>query len=210
MIASRSPSGVTPSLSTVTVRVSGSQLPALHAVVEACATKLGITAPQVYVIQEGLWNALSMKLAGKRMVVLYSGAVDSILLKGNMGQLTWLVGHEIGHHAAGHLDFVRRLAFAGGWFIWVMLWYSRRCELTCDRIGLYCVGNLGPSLGAVANLTVGAQLAETVSVDEAIKQWQGHRKEFFVRYRTIYSTHPHHLWRMEEMKKAAAEMGIAA
>ena len=38
---------------------------------------------------------------GRRVVVLYSGAIDSILLMGDMDQLMWLVGHEIGHHAIG-------------------------------------------------------------------------------------------------------------
>ena len=57
-------------------------------------------------------------------------------------------------------------------------------------------------------MTVGAQLAATVNIEEAIAQWNRHRSEFLVRYRTIYSTPPHTLWRLDEMIKAARELGI--
>lgn len=191
------------------IRASDTQLPELHHAAALCCERLSIEMPDVYVLQQSLWNALAMKVAGRRLVVLLSGAVDSLLLKGDMQQLTWLVGHEIGHHAAGHLDFWRgSVAAAGAWIPWLYLWYKRRGELTCDRIGLFCSGSLQATLSAMANMTVGAQLAEKVDVDEAIRQWHAHRGEFFVRYRTIYSTHPHTLWRFEEASRAAAALDI--
>ncbi len=128
-----------------------------------------------------------------------------------MKQLAWLVGHELGHHYAGHLNFWRRTTEAlGGWFLWVKLWYNRRCELTCDRYGLACANSLSESLRAICNMAVGAQLASEVNIEEAVRQWERHRSEFFVRYRTLYSTHPHSLWRLEELQKAATSLRIAA
>ena len=196
-------------LKTNAVRVSATQLPELHQAVKHCSACLGIEPPAVYVMQENVWNALALKLAGRRSVVLLSGTVDSVVLKGNRHQLTWLVGHELGHHAAGHLDFKRRLAGLGGWVIWLYLWYSRRAEFTCDRVGLYCAGSLHASQRALLNATVGAQLADQVNVAEAIAQWNGYRQEFFVKYRTLYSTHPHLLARLEQLAAAAQEFGLA-
>jgi Zn-dependent protease with chaperone function len=167
------------------------------------------TMPDIYVMQENVWNSFAMKILGRRLVILLSGAVDSILLKGSMHQLAWLIGHELGHHYAGHLDFKRKLASLGNWCIWVRLWYSRRAEFTCDRIGLYCSGALKDSQLALMNATVGAQLAGQVNLAEAVNQWQQHRNEFFVRYRTLYSTHPHHLCRLENLALASAEFGVA-
>src|SRR3954471_6118290 len=112
------------------VRVSEKQLSELHRVVLRCCERLGMAPLDVYLMQQNVWNAFAMKIWGRRMVVLLSGAVDSILLKGNMQQMAWLVGHELGHHYAGHLDFSRRIAALGNWCIWLRLWYSRRCELT--------------------------------------------------------------------------------
>jgi len=195
-------------LKTNAVRVSEKQLPELHRVIVRCCERLGMAPPDVYVMQQNIWNAFATKIWGRRMVVLLSGAVDSILLKGNMQQMAWLVGHELGHHRAGHLDFSRKLANLGDWCIWVKLWYSRRAELTCDRAGLYCAGSLEASQLALINATVGAQLAAQVNVEEAVRQWHQHRDEFFVKYRTLYATHPHHLARLEHLAFSAVDLGI--
>jgi hypothetical protein len=144
------------------------------------------------------------------MAALLLPSRPATLLKGDMQQVAWLVGHEPGHHRAGHLDFARKLANVGDWCVWLKLWYSRRAELTCDRMGLYCAGSLRASQLALVNATVGAQLAAKVNTQEAIRQWNEHRREFFVQYRTLYSTHPHHLARLEHLGQAAAELGIAA
>lgn len=196
-------------LKTNAVRVSDTQLPELNQLVETCCKNLGLERPDVYVMQRNIWNAFATKIFGRRMVVLYSGAVDSILLRGNLQQLTWLIGHELGHHWAGHLNWRQRLAKLGGWLIWVHLWHSRRAELTSDRVGLYCAASTKASQLALMNLTVGAQLANQVNVDEAVKQWQAHRGEFFVKYRTLYSTHPHLLARLEHLNSAAQEFGMS-
>jgi Zn-dependent protease with chaperone function len=190
------------------IRASETQLPELFKVVQSSCDRLGIQRPDVYVLQQNVWNAFAMKIWGRRMVVLLSGAIDSILLTGDMQQLSWVVSHELGHHAAGHLDFKRKLANLGDWCIWLKLWYSRRREFTCDRIALYCVGNLKTSQLALMNLTVGSQLAGKVNLRDALLQWQMHRGEFFVKYRTLCSTHPHHLARLENLTNAATEFGI--
>ncbi len=196
-------------LKTNAVRVSESQLPALQQAIEKSCQKLGMKAPEVYILQQNVWNAFATKIFGRRMVVLLSGAVDSILLKGDEQQLAWLIGHELGHHWAGHLDLKHKFAKLGGVIIWLGLWHSRRAELTCDRVGLYCAGSLKSSRLALMNATVGAQLANRVNPEAAVAQWQEHRGEFFVRYRTLYSTHPHLLARLDHLNQAAAELGIA-
>lgn len=196
-------------IKTNAVEVTERQFPEIHTIANNFALRIGMPLPTIYVMQAGAWNSVAMRLAGKQFVVLFSGAIDSLLLKGSMTQVAWLVGHELGHHFAGHLNFWRHItAELGSWFIWVGLWYKRRCELTCDRYGLACANNVSESLRAVCNMAVGAQLASEVDIEQAISQWNKHRLEFFVKYRTMYSTHPHTLWRMEELVKAAREMGI--
>jgi Zn-dependent protease with chaperone function len=196
-------------IKTNAIEVSERQFAEIHRIVRDFSRNLGEAPPKVYVMQGNVWNALAMKLAGRRLVVLLSGAVDSLLVKGSITQLAWLVGHELGHHFAGHLNFWRQCTESlGSWFIWAALWYRRRCELTCDRYGLACANSLSESLRAVCNMTVGAQLASSVDIDQAIAQWNRHRSEFFVKYRTIYSTHPHTLWRLDELVKAAGALGI--
>ena len=197
-------------LRTNAVRVSETQLPEIHQVVRAGCQRLGMECPEVYVMQHNIWNAFATKLFQRRVVVLFSGAVDSILLKGDMQQLSWVVGHELGHHWAGHLDKKQKISALGGWLIWLYLWHSRRRELTCDRVGLYLSGSLRSSQLALANLTTGAQLASRVNPAAMAAQWQQHRGEFFVKYRTMYSNYPQLLARMDHLTQAGQEFGMAA
>jgi len=115
---------------------------------------------------------------------------------------------EVGHLRAGHLNISQKIAKLGAWLIWVELWHSRRAELTCDRVGLYCSGSLVASQTALMNATVGAQLAGKVSVTAAADQWKAHRGGFFVKYRTLYRTHQHLLARLELMANAGHEFGM--
>jgi len=195
-------------LKTNAVRVSETQLPEVYRIVQASCERLRMEIPEVYVMQQNVWNSIATKIFGRLMVVLLSGAVDSILLKGDMQELSWLVGHELGHLWAGHLNLSQKSAKLGGWLIWVNLWHSRRAEFTCDRVGLYCSGSLKSSQLAVINATVGAQLAGRVNIGEAMNQWHQHSGEFFVKYRTLYSTHPHLLARLDYLNNAAAEFGM--
>jgi len=196
-------------LKTNAVRVTEKQLPELYQAVETSCRKLEMASPDVYVIQHNVWNAFAAKIFRRKVIVLFSGAIDSILLKGDMQQLTWVVGHELGHHWAGHFKLSQKLAKMGGfWLIWLDLWHSRRRELTCDRVGLFCSSSLHSSQLAMANMTVGAQLASKMDAEAAASQWLLHRNEFFVRYRTFYSSYPHLLARMDHLNLAGEEFGI--
>lgn len=190
------------------VRVSESQYPDLAAAAENFSTRLGIPRPDVYVMQSSAWNTLAQKLAGRRIVVLLSGAIDSVVRGGRREDLAYLLGHEFGHHALGHLDWPQRLLAAGSWFPLVALWHRRRTELSADRVALACTGDIDLATRALVNMTVGSALAAETDVTEAVNQWGQHRDEFFVKFRTLYSLYPHHLWRLAEVRQAAIELDV--
>ena len=194
---------------TFAVRVSAQQFPEIYQAAAQVSRKLYMDLPDIYIAQNSLWNAFATRLAGTRIVVLHSAAVDAILLKGDIAQLMWLIGHEMGHHAAGHIGVWAGLMRLGGWLPWFGLWYSRRGELTCDRIGLYACGSATAAIRALCNMTVGAQLAHRVNIKAAILQWHEHKDELYVRYRLVYSTHPPNLLRIERLISAAKELGLS-
>jgi Zn-dependent protease with chaperone function len=194
---------------TFAVRVSAQQFPEIYQAAAQVSRKLYMDLPDIYIAQNSLWNAFATRLAGTRIIVLHSAAVDAILLKGHTAQLMWLIGHEMGHHAAGHIGIWAGLIRLGGWLPWFGLWYSRRGELTCDRIGLYACGSTSAAIRAMCNMTVGAQLAQRVNVKDVIRQWYEHKDELYVRYRLIYSTHPPNLLRIERLIAAAKELGFS-
>jgi Zn-dependent protease with chaperone function len=192
------------------VQVTANQFPEIHRMAAAFAERLGYPLPTIYVIQDSIYNAFAMRLLGQPVVVLHSMAVDSILIRGDFRQLAYLVGHELGHHYAGHLGWRQVVAEWGAWMIWIYLWWSRRCEFTCDRYGLACSENLESAQLAICNMAVGGQMASRVNIPEAVQQWEAHRTEFFVRYYALYSTHPHTLHRLAALSKAADELGVPA
>jgi Zn-dependent protease with chaperone function len=192
------------------IEVSAAQFPEIHRTARAFAQGLGRPLPDIYVVQDSVFNAFAVRFLGRPTVVLNSAVVDSVLQKGDAAQLAFIVGHELGHHYAGHLGWKSTVANWGSWLIWARLWYSRRCEFTCDRYGLACAGNLEAAQRAMCHLTVGTQLAGRVDLEAARRQWESRRDEFFVRYRALYSSHPHALDRLAALPAAAREIGVPA
>ncbi len=191
------------------VQVGPDQFPEIHALASRFAMRLGRSLPEIYVVQDSIFNAFAMRLLGTPVVVLNSATIDSILLNGDHKRLAFIVGHELGHHYAGHLGWKRFFAGWGAWCVWARFWYSRRCEFTCDRYGLACAGDIASAQRAICHMAVGAQLADQVNLEEAARQWSSRRNEFFVRYRALYSTHPHTLDRLAQLPAAADSLGMA-
>ena len=144
------------------IRISRNQLPDLYARCEAAALKLGLERmPEVYLMQQGgLLNAFATKLLSRRFVIIYSDLADACA---DPRQLDFVIGHEIGHLAAGHLAWN---AFLAPFRVvpWAGPAYSRAREYTCDRCGLHAVEALEPALRGLAVLAAGGRLAQQVDV----------------------------------------------
>jgi Zn-dependent protease with chaperone function len=144
------------------VRVDERQLPDLHARVRAAASRLGLDAlPELYVINGGgLLNAFATKLLSRRYVILLSDLVDHCE---DPRQLDFVVGHELGHFAAGHLKWnVFLLPYR--LVPWLGAAYSRACEYTCDRCGLAAAGDLEQAMRGLVVLSAGGRIAARVDL----------------------------------------------
>lgn len=190
------------------VRVGPAQYPELNRMIENFSGRLGIERPEVYLMQDSMWNAFAARLGNRRVVVLLSGAVDSLLLDGEDDDLAFLVGHELGHIAAGHLEWKHRLLRLGAWVPWVAPWHRRCMELTCDRIAIACCGDGAIALRGLCGMTVGGLMASRTNIDAAIAQWREVRSSLFVTLKTMYSMYPHNLWRIEEARDTALRWGL--
>ena len=103
------------------IRVTADQYPQIHDHVLRFAARLGLTKiPEVYVIQGTIMNAFATKVIRRRYVVLYSHLVDAALESGDYDEVAMIVGHEMGHHAAGHVRWYGFLQLG----CWIPFLYS--------------------------------------------------------------------------------------
>ncbi|KAA0698410.1 peptidase [Neorhizobium sp. P12A] len=138
------------------VMVGPQQFPHIHQMVVEGARLVGLKeAPQTFVYNSsGVMNAMALKLIGRtRYVWLTSQLIDA----DNDEQLKFVIGHELGHHAAGHLDRLSILLHMPAHIIpFLGKAYSRGRELTCDRVGFLVSRNLQASRTALQMLASGS------------------------------------------------------
>ena len=116
------------------ILLSPQQLPALHAMVVEGARELGLNPPPKAFLynSNGLLNAFARRLLGGRYVFLTSALVEVE----SDEQIRFVIGHELGHHAAGHLSAWRNFLRLPAYLIpFLQPAYSRAREYTSDRIG---------------------------------------------------------------------------
>jgi Zn-dependent protease with chaperone function len=170
------------------VRLSERQLPHLYARCLAAAGHLGLSpVPEVYLVQSGgVLNAFATRLLSRRFVVLFSGLVDQC---SDERELDFVIGHEMGHLAAGHLEWSSFFAPAR-LLPWLGPAYSRACEYTCDRCGYSFVGALEPSLRGLVLLAAGGRNAGAVELDELAAQ-RHETGDFWMAVRELSVSHPY-------------------
>jgi Zn-dependent protease with chaperone function len=117
------------------VRLGPEQMPDLYRRVNELAAKLGMRrSPDAYVLQAGgVLNALATRFLGSSFIVLYSDLLDAC--GDDDGARDFIIAHELGHLAAGHLRW-RWLLLPGLATPFLGTAYSRACEYTSDRYGM--------------------------------------------------------------------------
>lgn len=184
------------------VKISEKQYPEINTIVARQCAGLGLEkVPDVFIVNgQGIVNAMAVRFLSKRYVLLMSDLVDLMLSRGQFDELATVIGHELGHHAAGHINVWRTLLIAPAKFVpFLGNAYSRACELTCDRIGFALTGNREASQRALAYLALGSRnLASGLNI-EAFMEQEKDVPPFFGFLSLIFSTHPRMTLRIAEL-----------
>lgn len=192
------------------VKVSAAQFPEVHAALERCRERLGNPELEAYVVQDSTFNAFAARLTSRNFVVLHSGSVDAILRRGDHEHLMFLLGHECGHVAFGHVGFLRgTLVMITAILPPLHAWYRRCQERSADRAGLWACGSRERAVRGLATLAAGAELGPKVNLPEIRRQWEAIRGEFWVKRSAFYSSYPHLIERIVLVDQAADELRVA-
>ncbi len=178
--------------------VTKSSFPSLFRVIEHCSERIVFPKEVSFVLTTRLKgaNALSVENDGKGVVFLSNSAVTEL----DESELTFMMGHELGHIAQGNLschtikgliDNLKDSSMILGSFLADMVevplnkWYQCS-EYTADRAGLLCCGNLNVALGLLNRI-------QETPADNLVAN------DYF----ELSSTHPFLRHRVQELRRFA-------
>ncbi|MFF2552313.1 M48 family metallopeptidase [Nocardia sp. NPDC058058] len=178
------------------VKMSPTQFPEGYRMVQEAAARFGMqTVPDAYVVLgNGQINAFASGHGFRRYVVVYSDLFEIGGAARQPDALAFIIGHEVGHIAAGHVSYWRQLGMFLGPFLPILgNSLIRAQEYTADNHG-YCNRHVGAP-GAMQTLAGGKYLNAIVGFDEMADR-APQEKGFFVWVVNALSSHPVLTWRM--------------
>jgi Zn-dependent protease with chaperone function len=197
------------------VRVNERQFPKLHSrYMEVLQTLDAPGKYELFVSQTPLVNAGAYGM-DRPFIVLNSGTL--ILL--NDEELTYLLGHELGHILSGHVLYRTMLVLlinlaqmgfpivgiAARVVLLALLEWSRKAELSSDRAGLLASQNPTAGLTSMMKLAGGGFEAD-LNLNEFLAQADEYRKSgdiadsVFKVLNLMGTTHPFHVLRAAELR----------
>jgi Zn-dependent protease with chaperone function/uncharacterized tellurite resistance protein B-like protein len=181
------------------LRLRPRMAPALHDLIERCRARLGIEIPlETYVYPSAQFNAACVKPEAGRLFVLLS---SSLLEAFGGRELEFVIGHELGHHLFAHHDVPIGAILEGDErpspeLVLKLFSWSRYAEISADRTGAHCAGDLGAVANALFRLASGLRTdVVTASIDDLSGQVDEYAAELGdPTHRTVegdwFSTHP--------------------
>jgi Zn-dependent protease with chaperone function len=175
------------------------QFPDLYKMVVDASQEIGLGKPPKTFLynSNGLINAFARRLLGGRFVFLTSALVDT----SNDSQVRFVIGHEVGHHAAGHLNpWINAVRLPARLVPFLGPAYSRSRETTCDNIGAYLSSDFDASRSALQMLGCGCRRLNQTMSCEAFMAQEAMVPPIFGFLTEIFRSHPRLTRRVANIK----------
>lgn len=201
------------------VRVSETQFPRVHALAHECYRILDVPVerqPEIYVTQSPQYNAMCVGI-DKPFLVFNSAMISSF----SDEELLAVIAHEMGHALSGHalyrtlLNVLLRytgvlalIPFGNIGFIALtiaLLEWSRKSELSCDRVALLVVQDIDAYTRVMMRLAGGD--VKEMNIEEFVAQADEYERNENVRDQILKflillpQTHPFAALRVKEILK---------
>ena len=181
-----------------TIRVGPKQLPRIYRLTKECAMTLGVPVPTVYVANSPFMNAYTFGTDEDSFIVIHSRMIDDF----TDDELKFVIGHEMGHIQNKHVVYgtaLRMLKAQASVFLrWLvppaelaLKSWARLAEVTCDRAGLLCTGDVKVAQASFVKMACGSNtLYEQLDVDAFMAQAEEGRSGVG-RFGEMMATHPY-------------------
>lgn len=174
------------------IKVGPSQYPDIYEIVKDNARILGIGIPTVYIENSvGVLNAYAVATEDSEPLIILSSA---IVERCTLPELKAIIGHECGHvhnnhgiyntaanaiisNTVGRVPLPAKVVMLlSSSIILALQAWSRAAEVTCDRAGVICCGDVEPMVSTQSKLLSGAMLnRDDINYDEVMKQYETFR-----------------------------------
>ena len=189
-------------------RVRRESTPELAALAIKAQARLQPGRVQVFVVPSKAKNAYTFGLSSPKAVVLYSGLLGVM----DRDELTFILGHEMGHVALGHTwlnSLVGGLAgipspfSASIMMSMAFLWWNRACEYSADRAGLLACGRLDKAVSALVKLAAGPEADSPAELQQVYRQLDAEDNSLWGNLGEVLRTHPLLIKRIEKLRRYA-------
>lgn len=182
------------------VRITPTQFPEAYAMLVDAARAAGMRrVPDAYVfLGNGMINAFASGHGHRRFIVIFSDLFEVGGKARNPEALRFIIAHEVGHIAAGHVGYFRLIftSFFGS-IPYLGSTLSRAQEYTADNFG-YRAAPAG-ALQTIGVLSAGKYLCNEVNVDEVANR-AVYEDGFFTWLANLNSSHPPTTWRAHSLR----------
>lgn len=182
------------------VRITPTQFPEAYQILVEASRAAGLRrVPDAYVqLGNGQINAFASGHGHRRFVVVYSDLFEIGGAPRNPNALRFIIGHEVGHIAAGHTSYFRLIftaLFARLPIVGSIL--SRAQEYTADNYGYRYCPQGAPEVSGV--LAAGKYLMNEVNFDEYANR-AVYESGFFAWIANLNASHPVGTWRAHALR----------
>lgn len=182
------------------VQMTPTQFPEGYRMMVDAAARYGLPyVPDGFVVNgNGTINAFASGHGFRRYIVVYSDLFEIGGTARSPEALEFVIGHEVGHIAAGHTSYWRQLLTGSMMSVPIIgTTLSRAQEYTADNYGYYTYpAGAPPAIGVMA---AGKYMLSAVDFDQFADR-ATQEKGFFVTLVNLLSTHPVLTWRAAALR----------
>lgn len=161
---------------------------------------------EVYVLPSKQMNAYTFGLSSPKVVVFYSALLEAM----DADEITFVLGHELGHVALGHTwlnSLVGGMAgIPSSWGAAVLmsltfLWWNRMCEYSADRAGLLACGKPEKAITALIKLAAGPEADTPAELEAAYRKIDAEDDSWLGSLNELLASHPLLIRRIQELRR---------
>lgn len=190
-------------------QVTPQNTPNLDILVKEIAQRLRIGKVDVFVTKDNRLNAYTFGLVSPQTIVLYSPLLELMDRK----ELTFIIGHEMGHVRLGHTWLNTLIGGMAGipgsmglsaLLVLLFRWWNRSCEYSADRAGLLACGKPDKAISALVKLVAGQQGSTALGLNRALRYIETQDDDVFSNLSELLGTHPMMIRRIQELRQFAS------